>query len=124
NISKEDAKKLFVSTVMKRARISEIKDKWVASLFFDWMMQRPGTCMQYIMTKMCKYSTADYQAAKSGYYKSQITDTLLSILNADDAKNTHDCIKSWRLDHLENTSVYESFREGVRDRINSYIYGQ
>ncbi|MEN9612335.1 MAG: hypothetical protein RLZZ628_3149, partial [Bacteroidota bacterium] len=47
NISKEAAKKLFVSTVMKRARISEIKDKWVASLFFDWMMQRPGTCMQY-----------------------------------------------------------------------------
>jgi thiol-disulfide isomerase/thioredoxin len=49
-ISKEEAKKIITETVMTRARIAQIQDKWIAAFFFDWMWQRPGTCLEYVCT--------------------------------------------------------------------------
>jgi thiol-disulfide isomerase/thioredoxin len=122
-ISKDEAKKIFSETVMAYARVKEVKDKYVAALYFDWMMQRPSTCLEYVMTKMYKLSQTDLTAAKKGFYsKKGVTDNVIALLNADNAKDTFEKLKGWRLWHLENTSVYASFREGVRERINRYQY--
>jgi thiol-disulfide isomerase/thioredoxin len=125
NITEAQAKKYFSETVMVHARVPEVKDKYVAALYFDWMMQRPGTCLEYLMTKMFKLSQSDFMAAKRGYYsKSGVTDNVIALLNQGDAKECFEKLKGWRLHHLENTSVYASFREGVRKRINRYEYGK
>jgi len=124
NITEDQAKKYFSETVMAHARVPEVKDKYVAAFYFDWMMQRPGTCLEYLMTKMYQLSQADFTAAKRGYYsKSGVTDNVIALLNGSNSKDIFEKLKGWRLDHLENTSVYASFREGVRDRINRYEYG-
>jgi lysozyme family protein/thiol-disulfide isomerase/thioredoxin len=124
NITEEQAKKIWVETVMAHARVPEVKDKYVAALYFDWMVHRPGTCLEYLMTKMYKLSQSDWTAAKRGYYaKSGVTDNVIALLNQGAAKDCFETLKGWRLHHLENTSVYASFREGVRNRINRYQYG-
>jgi hypothetical protein len=124
NISKDDAKKIITETVMTRARIAAIQDKWIAGLFFDWMWQRPSTCLEYVCLKAFGFNDADYQLVRKGFWsKACIPDVLINHLNGENRKGTFEAIKSRRLDHLENTSAYASFREGVRDRINRYQYG-
>jgi thiol-disulfide isomerase/thioredoxin len=126
NISYEDAKKIIVETVMTRVRISAINDKWIAAFFFDWMWQRPSTCLEYICKKAFKYSDADYQLVRKGYYsKSGIPDLLINSLNGEARQANFEALKSWRLNHLETSGAYSSeFKAGIRNRINSYVYGQ
>jgi thiol-disulfide isomerase/thioredoxin len=124
-ISKEEAKKIITETVMTRARIAQIQDKWIAAFFFDWMWQRPGTCLEYVCTKVWNFSEDDYQLVRKGFWSQKgVPDILMAHLNGPEKENIFESLQFWRLWHLENTGAYASFREGVRNRINRYHYGQ
>ena len=114
DLTKERATQIFEVTEGARMRYSEMTNQAVADFIFDWMVQRPATCVGY-MTKEI-FGLPVGSGTKAGIY----SDMLVNRINGSDPEGLYNSLKYWRLHFLARTPTYKSFRKGVYNRIMSF----
>jgi Glycosyl hydrolase 108 len=114
NLTPDQCADIFRRTEGVRMRYDELKNQAVADFIFDWMIQRPDTCVSFMETEI--FGMKKGTARQRGIY----TDDLLNRINATEPSALYNSLKYWRLRHLVDTNVYKSFLKGVYNRIVSF----
>jgi hypothetical protein len=114
DLTKEKAAWCFAQTEGKHMRYDEMTNQFVADFIFDWMIQRPDTCVEYMAENI-------FGIPKKGALNGRIfSDALVKRINGTDAAGLYNALKYWRLFHLTYTNTYRSFRKGVFNRITKF----
>lgn len=117
NLTAEQARGIFTKVIGGRMRYNEYKNQFIADFIFDWMVQRPSTCIAYMTESIFGWSNAEKQAEIN---RATYSDRLLNAINGSNPSELYNALKFWRLYHLTYTDVYMSFRKGVYNRIVKY----
>lgn len=117
NLTENQAREIFTKVVGNRMRYSEYKNQFVADFIFDWMVQRPSTCIEYMTERIFGWSETE---RKIEVNRATFSDKLLNSINGSDPAGLYNSLKFWRLYHLTYTETYRSFRKGVYNRIVRY----
>jgi hypothetical protein len=114
DLTKQKAAWCFAETEGKHMRYDEMTNQHVADFIFDWMIQRPATCIYYMTKEIFG------MPAGSGTANRIFTDKLVARINGTDPAGLYNALKYWRLYHLTYTETYKSFRQGVFNRITAF----
>lgn len=117
NLTKDQAREIFSRVVGGRMRYAEMTNQFVADFIFDWMVQRPNTCVSYMTEKIFGFSNAE---KLDEINSAKFSDKLVNKINSSDPAGLYNALKFWRLYHLTYTETYRSFRQGVYNRIVKY----
>ena len=111
DLTKAKAAWCFAETEGKHMRYDEMTNQFVADFIFDWMIQRPDTCVTYMAENI-------FAIPKKGALNGRIfSDAFVARINGTDPAGLYNALKYWRLHHLTYTQTYKSFRKGVFNRI-------
>jgi lysozyme family protein len=114
DLTKEKAVWCFAETEGKHMRYDEMTNQFVADFIFDWMIQRPDTCVTYMAENI-------FGIPKKSALNGRIfSDAFVNRINGTDAAGLYNALKYWRLHHLTYTNTYKSFRKGVFNRITKF----
>jgi lysozyme family protein len=114
DLTKEKATWIFEVTEGARMRYNDMTNQAVADFIFDWIIQRPATCVYYMTEKI--FGMPAGSGTKAGVF----SDMLVKKINGSDPEGLYNALKFWRLHHLTYTNTYKSFRKGVFNRIVSF----
>jgi hypothetical protein len=114
NLTPDQCAYIFRNTEGVRMRYDELKSQPIADFIFDWMIQRPDTCVTFMETEI--FGMAKGTGRNKGVY----TDDLMNRINATEPSALYNALKYWRLYHLTRTDVYKSFLKGVYNRIVAF----
>jgi hypothetical protein len=117
NLTAQDAEEIYQTVIGAQMRYDEYKNQFIADFIFDWMVQRPATCKEYMTRDIFGWTTAERKAEIN---KGQFSDRLINSINGSDPAALYNSLKFWRLYHLTYTETYRSFRKGVYNRIVRY----
>ncbi len=117
NLTEQQARQIFMTVVGGRMRYNEFKNQYLADFVFDWMVQRPSTCIAYMTENIFGFSKAEKVTEIDREFYSN---RLLNLINSSDPEKLYNSLKYWRLYHLTYTDTYMSFRKGVYNRIVKY----
>jgi hypothetical protein len=117
DITAEQSREIYRKVIGGRMRYEEFQNQAVADFIFDWMIQRPSTCIAYMTEKVFGYTIPEKKAEIN---RAQFSDRLLNGINASDPARIYNSLKFWRFYHLTYTEVYRSFRPGIFKRIARY----
>jgi hypothetical protein len=114
NLTQDQARWIFETIIGNRMRYNSFTNQFLANFVFDWMVQRPSTCIWFMCVKIYGWTE---QRANAEINRAAYSDELLqNILNSDPSV-LYNSLKFWRLWHLTYTDTYISFRKGVYNRI-------
>ena len=112
NLTTAQCTDIFTRTEGMRMRYNEFQNQAVADFVFDWMIQRPATCVGFMEKDI--FGMAKGTALNKG---SIYSDDLIQRINASEPSALYNSLKYWRFYHLWKTDVYMSFQKGVYNRI-------
>jgi Glycosyl hydrolase 108 len=116
DLTKEQVSEIYDKTIAKRCRFQELENQYLSDLIFDWILQRPSPCIEYL----CKIFEYTAQETRQEIDRGQFSDRLMAAINTSDPSVLYNALVYWRFWFLTYTEVYKSFRKGVWKRIDRY----
>lgn len=114
DLTQLEAFAMYEQTEGRKMRYSEMTNQAVADFIFDWMIQRPATCVRYMTEDI--FDLPEGSATTKGVY----SNLMMRKINGSNPAELYNSLKFWRLYHLTYTETYKSFRKGVYNRIVSF----
>jgi hypothetical protein len=118
NLTMEECKEIWLQTVGKRMRYTDIKNDSFRDFLFDRMVQRPTTTLMFL-ADILGY---DRKKCRKEIDSKAFSDNLINDINNANPEELFGALKTAWIDYVQNGTIYRTTKSGVLARLKRYNF--